>query len=126
MTKSDNIYRYHTASDDDYKQYQEGLGSGKSVISDQKSVERVDEITQQAFENGSKEMLNDCKAGRYAKTEEIYNATQVKMLINDAIRKHNETTAIMLKHLKGRYDLPADVDQMIQDLELAGKEADRG
>ena len=91
-----------------------------------KTPEQMQLIQEEAFENGHKETLRDCKAGLYAKSDEIYNATQVKMLISDAIRKHNETTAIMLKHLKGRYDLPADVDQMIQDLELAGKEAQNG
>ncbi|MEQ8581240.1 MAG: hypothetical protein RIC30_09535 [Marinoscillum sp.] len=91
-----------------------------------KTPEQMELIEQQAFENGHRETLRDAKAGLYAKSEELYNATQVKMLINEALRKHDQTTIIVLKKLQGMYKLPDAVDALIRDLELNKEEVNCG
>ena len=91
-----------------------------------KTPEQMELIEQQAFENGHRETLRDAKAGLYAKSEELYNATQVKMLINEALRKHDQTTVIVLKKLQGMYKLPDAVDALIRDLELNKEEVNCG
>lgn len=91
-----------------------------------KTTEQMELIEQQAFENGHKETLQEARAGLYAKSEEIYNATQVKMLISEAIRKHDQTTIIALRNIQGMYKLPDAVDALIRDLELNKEEVNCG
>ena len=89
-----------------------------------KTKEQMELIEEQAFENGRKEALKDARSGLYAKSEEIYNADQVKQLIREAMRKHEQTTIIALKRIHGVYRLPEAVAELIRDMEINGEEVD--
>lgn len=62
-----------------------------------KTHEQAELIEQEAFQRGFESALDDCRAGRYAKSEEIYNKEQVKELIAEAMRKYEQ---IALSHLQ--------------------------
>ncbi|MEP4136718.1 MAG: hypothetical protein ABJL71_18965 [Cyclobacteriaceae bacterium] len=82
-----------------------------------KTPEQVEAIEEQAFENGRVETLADAKAGRYAKSEEIYNKEQTKELIAEAIKEHERQTLYALKKINGVYRLPGAVEELIRDIE---------
>ncbi|MEO9475833.1 MAG: hypothetical protein ABJG41_09870 [Cyclobacteriaceae bacterium] len=90
-----------------------------------KTPEQMEAIEEQAFENGRVETLADAKAGRYAKSEEIYNKEQTKELIAEAIKEHERQTLYALKKINGVYRLPGAVEELIRDIEnnIAGGES---